>query len=55
MTVVDQPVKLGWWQGALYLEVHPDRSIADLIEQGRDIPPARLDDTLAKRIRAFAR
>lgn len=55
VTVVDQPVKLGWWQGALYLEVHPDRSIADLIEQGRDIPPARLDDTLAKRIRAFAR
>jgi L,D-transpeptidase ErfK/SrfK len=31
--VVDQPVKLGWRQGALYLEVHPTQSQADELEQ----------------------
>lgn len=54
VTVVDQPVKLGWWKNALYLEVHPSRAIADLIEQGLEVPPAELDDALAERIRAAA-
>ncbi|HUZ74195.1 MAG TPA: L,D-transpeptidase family protein [Stellaceae bacterium] len=32
VTVVDQPVKLGWSAGELYLEIHPDQADADSIE-----------------------
>lgn len=32
VTVVDQPLKLGWDEGALYLEVHPTQRQADEIE-----------------------
>lgn len=32
VTVVDQPVKVGWSGGALYLEVHPTQRQADEIE-----------------------
>lgn len=39
VTVVDQPVKLGWSQGELYLEIHPTQREADLIEGGAEIPP----------------
>jgi L,D-transpeptidase ErfK/SrfK len=45
--VVDQPVKLGWRQDALYLEVHPGQSQADELERsGRliDIPILGLRD-----------
>jgi L,D-transpeptidase ErfK/SrfK len=31
--VVDEPVKIGWYDGELYLEVHPTLSQADQIEQ----------------------
>ncbi len=31
--VVDQPVKLGWRDDALYLEIHPSQSQADELEQ----------------------
>jgi L,D-transpeptidase ErfK/SrfK len=33
VTVVDEPVKTGWRQGALYLEVHPTQAQADELEQ----------------------
>lgn len=32
VTVIDQPVKLGWSDGALYLEAHPTAGEADQIE-----------------------
>lgn len=36
VTVVDQPVKLGWIDGALYVEAHPTQSQADMLEiEGR--------------------
>ncbi len=36
VTVVDQPVKLGWVDGELYLEAHPTQSQADMLEiEGR--------------------
>lgn len=39
VTIVDQPVKLGWSSGELYLEVHPDIAQVDEIEAtGRFIP-----------------
>lgn len=34
VTVVDQPVKLGWQDGELYLEVHPPQAALDRIENG---------------------
>ncbi len=40
--VVDQPVKLGWSGGDLYLEVHPTQSQADEIEAFGRFTPARL-------------
>lgn len=38
--VIDQPYKLGWQAGQLYLEVHPPQRDADRVEQGR---PPRAD------------
>jgi L,D-transpeptidase ErfK/SrfK len=36
VTVVDQPVKLGWIDGDLYVEAHPTQSQADMLEiEGR--------------------
>lgn len=35
VTVVDQPVKVGWFGGELYLEVHPIQSEAEAVESGR--------------------
>jgi L,D-transpeptidase ErfK/SrfK len=32
VTVVDQPVKVGWSGGELYLEVHPTQADADALE-----------------------
>lgn len=44
VTVVDQPVKVGWSDGALYLEVHPTQAEADEIESdGRVTNPVSLD------------
>lgn len=44
VTFVDQPVKVGWWNGALYVEVHPTQSQADEIEaHGRFSPEAAPD------------
>ena len=32
MTVIDQPAKVGWSAGELYLEVHPTQADADALE-----------------------
>lgn len=37
--VVDQPVKLGWIDGALYLEAHPTQRQADELEKGERLTP----------------
>jgi L,D-transpeptidase ErfK/SrfK len=42
VTVVDQPVKIGWREGALYLEVHPTQSQADELEQTGRFTPAQI-------------
>jgi L,D-transpeptidase ErfK/SrfK len=43
VSVVDQPVKVGWSDGALYLEVHPTQSEADRVEShGRLADPVPL-------------
>jgi L,D-transpeptidase ErfK/SrfK len=41
VTVVDQPVKLGWRGGELYLEIHPRQQDADRVEQGDALRPER--------------
>lgn len=44
VTIVDQPIKAGWRDGALYLQVHPRLEDADFIETNGQ-PPA-LDNTV---------
>ena len=49
VTVVDQPLKLGWDRGNLYLEIHPSGVEIDEIEEtGRFVarPIPRLTDAL---------
>ena len=53
VTVVDQPLKLGWSNGWLYMEVHPDAAEGDQLEQRGWFTPAPLPN-LEERIRAFA-
>jgi len=52
VSVVDQAVKLGWWDGQLYLQVHPTHAQMDEIEEDGLIrtpePVADLDDRLAR-------
>jgi L,D-transpeptidase ErfK/SrfK len=44
VTVIDQPVKVGWSDGALYLEVHPTQDEADRVElHGRLAGPVPLE------------
>lgn len=50
--VVDQPVKLGWSAGELYLEVHPTQSQADEIERHGRFTPAPIADLSARIHRA---
>ncbi|WP_431858080.1 L,D-transpeptidase family protein [Azospirillum sp.] len=42
VTVVDQPAKLGWHDGDLYLEVHPTVAQADELEERGSITPDAL-------------
>lgn len=42
--VVDQPVKLGWFEGELYLEVHPQGSQIDEVEATGSFTPRPLPD-----------
>lgn len=40
VTVIDQPAKIGWHRGALYLEVHPTQAQADEIESQGSFTPS---------------
>lgn len=51
--VVDQPAKVGWSDGALYLEVHPSQNQADAIERGEPFTAEPIAE-LPWRIRAAA-
>lgn len=42
VTVVDQPVKIGWLDGELYLEVHPTLKQHDNVEYREPLTPDRL-------------
>jgi L,D-transpeptidase ErfK/SrfK len=42
VTVVDQPAKLGWHDGELYLEVHPSREQLDALEETGAFSPEPL-------------
>ena len=49
VAIVDQPVKLGWSGGQLYLEAHPDLTQADRLEMSGWFPPteiAGLEETI---------
>jgi L,D-transpeptidase ErfK/SrfK len=47
VTVVDQPVKLGWREGELYLEIHPEQAQADFLEShGETRQPAAEGDAI---------
>lgn len=48
VTFVDQPVKLGWRDGALYLQIHPSKTQADLIEAEGRFEPEPLPGLRAK-------
>ena len=53
VTAVDQPVKIGWHQGELYLEVQPDMEQVDELEAGQVMserpPPADVRQRLLDR------
>ena len=53
VTVVDQPMKLGWSDGRLYMEVHPDALEGDQLEHRGWFTPSPVPD-LEERVRAFA-
>lgn len=53
VTVVDQPVKVGWHQGELYLEVHPTLAQVDQLENGSRFQAEPIDD-LWRRLRLVA-
>ena len=53
VTVVDQPAKLAWRNGRLYLEVHPDRDQLDALEETGAFAAAPLEG-LMDLIRAAA-
>lgn len=53
VTVVDQPLKLGWSQGQLYMEVHPDALEGDQLEHQGWFTPGPIPD-LEDRVRTFA-
>ena len=48
VTIVDQPVKLGWSGGALYLEVHPTQAQGDELEAQGRFRPRPISDIVAR-------
>jgi L,D-transpeptidase ErfK/SrfK len=52
VTVVDQPIKLEWVDGALFLEAHPTQRQSDQLEiEGRfdpELPSQVVDQVLAR-------
>lgn len=53
VTVVDQPLKMGWSDGQLYIEIHPDAAEGDQLETRGWFISAPIPD-LETRVRAFA-
>ena len=53
VTVVDQPIKLGWWDGDLFIEAHPTQRQVDQIEATGDFEPVD-DVSLTERVLAAA-
>jgi len=51
--VISQPVKVGWIDGRLYVEIHPDKDQADEIDISQPMTPAIPDD-LTQRVAAAA-
>ena len=55
VTIVDEPVKLGWDRGALYIEAHPSGEQADQIEETGRFDPSPIDvTTLQERVLKMA-
>lgn len=52
VTVVDEPIKLGWSDGALYLEIHPTHSQADELEDTGHMTPVRIEGLIERVIEA---
>lgn len=48
VTMTDQPVKLGWFGGELFLEVHPSQAQADELELRQPVTPAPIADLTAR-------
>jgi L,D-transpeptidase ErfK/SrfK len=53
VTVVDQPIKLAWIDGALYMEAHPTQAQSDQIEMSGDFEPI-LDSSVVDQVLAVA-
>lgn len=53
VTVVDQPIKLGWIDGQLYLEAHPTQAQSDQIEASGTFEPI-LHSRVVDQVLAFA-
>lgn len=51
---VDEPIKLGWVEDQLWLEIHPTQAQADAVEFRRPLPPAAFGPELESRIAAAA-
>jgi L,D-transpeptidase ErfK/SrfK len=51
VTVIDQPIKLGWIEGQLFIEAHPDQQQSDQLEANGtfdpDLPSGVVDQVLA--------
>ena len=54
VTVIDQPIKVGWSQGELYLEAHPSQSQADYLETNGVLKTEEVPD-IFQRILAYAK
>lgn len=54
VTVVNQPVKVGWYKGGLYLEANPSMSQSNEIEIDGTHTPKALDDSLKNFIKTVA-
>ena len=49
---VDQPIKLGWLDGELYLQVHPTQTQADEVEDTGHFTPRNVSDIAWRVVRA---
>ena len=54
VTVIDQPIKIGWSQGELYLEAHPSQSQADYLETNGVLKTEEVPD-IFQQVLAYAK